>query len=129
MPLQSLGLEKDLIVGMYTIRESLFSNHRSESWILPHVSICFPKILQFKKTTKHHFYINVLYLGHILLNCNMQKHLCWIHFYNLLTTFTFRFYIRNYNYLCLFSIIIISGGFRNFERYLEILPKSLRNCV
>ena len=33
----SLGLEKDLTVWMFTIWESLFSDHKSESWIPCHI--------------------------------------------------------------------------------------------
>ena len=38
-------------------------------------------------------------------------------------------FIRSYNYLCLFAIITISGGFSKYLlRYLEISAKSLTKC-
>ena len=45
LKIQSLSLEKDLTIGMFTIWESLFPNHESEGWILRHISIYFLKFL------------------------------------------------------------------------------------
>ena len=63
----------------------------------------------------------------ILLTCNIQKHLCWNHFYNLLATFTF--FRTKLGFLFTIITTSVSGGFQNFETYFEILPKSLRISV
>ena len=88
---KSLGLEKDLTIWMFTIWESLFSDHKSESWIPCHIYLCciFSKnSAVLKKLQKIYcFHKNVLYLQDIVLTCNIWKHLCWTHFYNLAASF------------------------------------------
>ena len=44
LKIQCLGLEKDLTIWTFTVWESLFSSHKSESWTLQHIFI--PYIFQ-----------------------------------------------------------------------------------
>ena len=39
LKIRSLGLEKNLHIGMFTVWESFFTNHKSESWISWHILI------------------------------------------------------------------------------------------
>ena len=46
LEIQSLGLEKNFLDAMFTVRESLFPNHKLKNWIPQDIYIYFPKILQ-----------------------------------------------------------------------------------
>ena len=62
LKIQCLGLGKDLTIWMFTVWESLFSNHKSESLIPQHIFIL--NIFQ-------NFQKNVLSLQDISLTCNI----------------------------------------------------------
>ena len=122
----SLGFEKDLTMWMFTIWESLFSDHKSESWIPCHIYLycIFSKNSAVLKTTKYCFHKNVLYLQDILLTCNIWKHLCWNHFHNLVAPF--KRVQRQKNFVILSGFWSLRGcGGGNLSEYIKICDKNV----
>ena len=74
---------------MFTIWESLFSDYKSKRWIPCHIYLCciFSKNSVVLKNYKILFPQKCFVLEDILLACNIWKHFCWTHFYNLVASY------------------------------------------